>query len=490
MSLTTKETSETLGTVVNELGLKLDKLTPAKRAEAIQELFRSASGAASQNTVKAFQSMTRNLGGFNSVMGEFQSRSGALEDAFTKVATGPAAKIQLLKNRWDELKIKIGEEVIPVVLKFVDIGNKIIAWFGGLDPHLRQQIVMWGMIAAGVMLVVGPLLILTGAFLFIASTVAAAIGVGLGGIIVIFGLVAAAIAVVIAIGYVLIKHWDNIKEEAKVIWHTIQEAVTGVLGGIGDAIEGFFNWTITAWDTGWRKAQEITQAIGAAIGRAVTAFMEAGANAVDAGFRAIGSFFRGGLEGLKMAAQSAWNAIIQGVATFLELLRLAFVATPQMLISAMGNVVGRFFDLGRDIIMGLINGAKSLANLAKDTIVNIVTAPVHAVRGILHMNSPSKVFHEMGQNTIQGYINGVQAQARPLAATMRDMTDLVALNFSPDAALKTQLGMDGPVGLQGAGGNSVTLTASFTINEASDPEKVRTVIHEELNELLRAARQR
>ena len=67
--------------------------------------------------------------------------------------------------------------------------------------------------------------------------------------------------------------------------------------------------------------------------------------------------------------------------------------------------------MGKAMIEGLINGIGSMAGAVASKIKSVVTAPISAAKSILGMHSPSTVFAEMGRNTVLGYIQGINQTA-------------------------------------------------------------------------------
>lgn len=69
---------------------------------------------------------------------------------------------------------------------------------------------------------------------------------------------------------------------------------------------------------------------------------------------------------------------------------------------------GRFIDLGKKIVEGVIKGIKSLADKLKDTMVSVITAPVKKVGDFFHIGSPSKLTEAMGEDIVKGMMQGLQ----------------------------------------------------------------------------------
>lgn len=63
--------------------------------------------------------------------------------------------------------------------------------------------------------------------------------------------------------------------------------------------------------------------------------------------------------------------------------------------------------VGAAIIQGLIDGVKSMAGALISAAQGVVQSAIDAAKALLKIKSPSRVFREIGQNTIEGFILGV-----------------------------------------------------------------------------------
>lgn len=89
--------------------------------------------------------------------------------------------------------------------------------------------------------------------------------------------------------------------------------------------------------------------------------------------------------------------------------------------SAATSFVGKLKTVGSQIIQGLIGGIKAKAQAAIDAAKGVVSSAINAAKNVLGINSPSRVFHEIGVYIDEGLANGVRASSdRPVRA-VRDM---------------------------------------------------------------------
>lgn len=151
---------------------------------------------------------------------------------------------------------------------------------------------------------------------------------------------------------------------------------------------------------------------------ATIAFVKALPGRVLAGLSALGSF-------LARAASSAWNSFkartIAGVQA-----AIAFIRTlPSKALAALSSFTTRMGQLGRDIMTGLINGIRALAGNLLSAITGPINDAIGKAKSLLGIGSPSKVFHKIGSDTMQGFINGTDSKSKKAAAVFRKLIDAV-----------------------------------------------------------------
>jgi TP901 family phage tail tape measure protein len=103
------------------------------------------------------------------------------------------------------------------------------------------------------------------------------------------------------------------------------------------------------------------------------------------------------------------------------------------------TVLKWFRDLGGDIMDGLKNGIVGAATGFVTAIKDAVKGGVDAVKKLLKIQSPSRVFMGIGENVVAGYIKGVEGMGNALDQTMSGFTmdQTVQLNGSVGASSGT-----------------------------------------------------
>jgi len=150
-----------------------------------------------------------------------------------------------MQGAMTELGAKVAEVLAPAVEKIAAGVEKLTTWLGKLTPEQTELILKVTAVVAAIapLLIIGGKLITgIGQILTYAPMIATAVSAISGP----FLIVAGAIAAVIAIGVLLYKNWDKIKETAGIVadwvvdkWNLLKEKVIGVVDAIKEKIDSF-----------------------------------------------------------------------------------------------------------------------------------------------------------------------------------------------------------------------------------------------------------
>lgn len=95
------------------------------------------------------------------------------------------------------------------------------------------------------------------------------------------------------------------------------------------------------------------------------------------------------------------------------------------LIDGLASIPGKVTSIGSNIIQGLVNGVTGAAGKLIDAVKGAVGDAIEGAKNLLGIHSPSRVFREIGQYTMQGAALGVDDDADLLSKStdnaMRDM---------------------------------------------------------------------
>lgn len=137
---------------------------------------------------------------------------------------------------------QLAATLAPALEKVTDLVGKLAKWLGNLSPEVLTVI---GVIA-GVVAVIAPVLLFLGKLAFAISSImslVATIGPAITAALAVAGPIVAVVAGIIAIGVLLYKNWDTIKERALILVNTIRSdfqalktIVTNIWNGIKTVI--------------------------------------------------------------------------------------------------------------------------------------------------------------------------------------------------------------------------------------------------------------
>ena len=492
--------------VLTDWRKELDKLPPKERVAAILDVLKGAGG-----TIEArrfLQQVLLSKGGlelFQAQVKEFASDKGAFVNAYNDMAGSISAKTQLLHNAWMNLKLGLGEALMPTFLKFVGLVQRLVDWFNNLSPKTRQLLanfMLWGSVLS---IVGGALLTVIGLFAGLAGVIAMA-GTA---ILPIIGTIAAVVAigtvligVLVAIGSALYKAYKtsepfrafiqslasifmalggivknfvmtlwqtfttNLLPALKEVWRVIQADLLPVLTEfanwfrsdvvpevqkvattVNNLLRPAFQWLsnvikseliplIKDMINWWNQHQNIIRPvvkwlaiIGAALlGLAVGGPIASLIAAIVALIYILKALWATGkfvFNILKTVATTVINAIgaafrwLAGIITTWKAGTLAAIATAiQYIAGIKGKVIGALsgagrwlVGIGKDIVMGLVNGIMGAIPNARQAASNAAKATVSAAKAALGISSPSKVFRDIGMDTIRGLTEGIKASS-------------------------------------------------------------------------------
>lgn len=206
-------------------------------------------------------------------------------------------ELDIIKATWGAALQSIGMQLAgylaPAMEKIGGLIQKIAGWLSSLDPQVLAIIgVIAGVVAglAPVLIIIGKLAAAIGSIMTLMST----LGVTLGAIAAHVGIVIGVIAALIAIGVLLYKNWDKIKEYAGIVKDWVVKKWTE----LKTAVANTFNAIKTTVTTVWAN-------IKTSIVNTVTNIKNSIVNAFTSAKNTITSIFNV----IKAVATGAWNGI-------------------------------------------------------------------------------------------------------------------------------------------------------------------------------------
>jgi len=219
------------------------------------------------------------------------------------------------------------------------------------------------------------------------------------------------------------------------VWQSVLDFVVGVWNGIVSGVSGFVtalvNFIIAAitgyvafWQSVWQGVASFVAGVWNGIMSTVSGIVSGLVNFFRSSFQGVADFLSGIWRGIASVISDTWN----GVMSFLS-------GIPGQIMGFFSGIGGWLYSAGRDLINGLLNGIRSLAGTIGSFFLNMlpdwIVGPFKAAMGIA---SPSKLFREYGQNTVQGYLRGVEDLKPDLDAEMAQLVNAPEVQLAGAAA--------------------------------------------------------
>jgi hypothetical protein len=195
----------------------------------------------------------------------------------------------------------------------------------------------------------------------------------------------------------LVNSWDLVSSTFVVVWDTIEP----ILGFMVDEILNLGTIVLSLvtgdWQTAWDTAEQIVDDLWQALTESFTNFI--------AGIQGIleGDVWQGFID----VWQGNWDNALLIVTTIGEDLLTAVSGIIDSISTWLGEQWEVFKGWGRDIIRGLSEGITDKVESVILSISKAVGAAVDAAKEALGISSPSAVFAEFGENTVEGFVGGI-----------------------------------------------------------------------------------
>lgn len=278
-------------------------------------------------------------------------KEGTATEMAEAMMSGFGGSIEKLKSSLDVLMTSLGElasqYLTPVIEKIQGIIDKFLA----LDDETKQRIIK----IAGIVATVGPVILVIGKVISGISGIISVVS-GLAAVLPLlagpFGIVLAVIAAVVAIGVLLYKNWDEIKEKASQLgdwikekfefiklvvtktwefikekaietWNNIKDTVSNVWNGIKDKVQNSAIGQAVGkvWDAAKKTMTDNLSAMkkaydehGGGLKGTVAAMMEGVKRQYTAGFDFLNNLTGGKLDKIKEKVSNIFNKIKETVA--------------------------------------------------------------------------------------------------------------------------------------------------------------------------------
>lgn len=332
--------------------------------------------------------------------------ANAMEEASGSVDStweGMLDPIDLVQQAMNNLKLSgadlgsaLQTVLVPMLEGAIGAFQKFSDWFGKLSPETQQFIVKVGLIAAAI----GPVLVAVGKLggglgKAIGFFSAGGKGAGIFAKAIAFitspaGMVVAAIAAIIAIGILLYKNWDTIKEKASEVWGGIVEFLSGIWEGIS-----------STWSAVWEGIKSTLSGIWEGIKTLASTAFEGVKQAISTVWNGIKTATSTVWNGIKTTLQTIWNSFKSVASTAFN----AVKSSIETVWNAIKTSTTTIWNGIKTAVVAIWNGFKSVATTAFNAVKSAIETVWNAVK-----SKTTEVWNAI-KSSVQGIWNGLKSSA-------------------------------------------------------------------------------
>lgn len=407
------------------------------------------------------------------------------------------SQLRIFKNELNDLAMDIGEIVIPVLLDVIDAIRPWVERFKESSDATKKFVVA----IAAIMAAIGPLLMIigsmaTGLGVIIKgvskvvqwfggwSKIAGGLRTALSALTGPIGIIIAVITALIAVGVLVYKNWDTIKEKSIEIWGAIANWFSEVWNTISEGISVAWNSITNFFSTIWESIKEIFNTALGFVTDIIMGYWDSIKEGVSQVWEGIKQYFEGVWELIKNIFLGAVLLIINLVTGNFEEIKKNAIAIWENIKEAFGNIwdgIKQIFSGALEIIWGYItqawdnvkrtteiafNGVKHLISTIwngikkffTETLSNIWKSVVQKFNDIKNSvkekmkeayenikkawNDAVKFLKDIdlkqiGKDIIQGLIDGIKAKVKAVADAVKEVTDKITSKIKKILGIKS-----------------------------------------------------
>lgn len=248
-------------------------------------------------------------------------------------------------------------------------------------------------------------------------------------------------------------HGTQIMQYASMAWRGIWTTISTVAGVLWQIVSTCLSVMASFWSSHGSQIMSIVSTafstISAIVGN-VLAFMSGLFQAVMPIVSGVTQVAFAIIQTVISVAGSVISGVVQVVSNlFHGEWRAAFEAAKQTAVDIWNTIVSTFegidlFQIGKDIIQGLINGISSMASAAWDAVGNIAGGIADAVTGFFDIHSPSRLMIELGGFITEGLGLGMEKNtdmAVQSATSVSEKTSMPLMNAAITAPEKMSVSL-------------------------------------------------
>lgn len=203
-------------------------------------------------------------------------------------------------------------------------------------------------------------------------------------------------------------------------WSEMWSFISGKLQAIWSSVSSYFNLVLSTIISVMSSVLSTIISTWSSIVSNIITYL---ANAVSAVVTGMSNMLSNVVNGMVNIVNAAINGMVNFVGAITDGIGQA--------VSAALSFVGDFVSAGTDLIMGMVQGVKNAAGALVDAAVSTVQNAVSAAKSALKINSPSKVFAEIGMWSVMGMVKGIEGHKGSAISSTERLANSISSAFNP-----------------------------------------------------------
>lgn len=475
-------TFKNLNEIIGELQKGLEGMTDAQKAASLGAIFgtESVSGmmtlvAKGPEVLNEFSKALENSGGMAAKTAE-------------QMKAGIGGALERLSGSIESFVIAIGDQLLPYVVKMAEYLSSVMAKFNGLSDSTKKFIAVGAALTAGLLLIIGPLLMLIGfipqivlGFKAVASAGSWLMGVitGISSTVLIVVGVIAAIGIALVLAYNHISWFRDAVDAAwawiKVAFSVALEFIIGIVKSVMSAVASFIGDRLSDITKWWSENGSAIIELAKFAFSFLKSYIQAAMGYISMIFQTIFPIIVGVVKIAWAVIQAVFSTAVNFVLGLIGFFAKVFTGDFSGALESAKNTASRIWqnivsifksidlaEIGRNIIQGLINGLKSMGSAVSKAVSGIAGAIPAKIKSFLGIHSPSRVLMELGEFSGEGFAKGIQSMIGEVKGATADMASAALPSLAYDAPRVAGQAYARPLAATTSQSSTVNLTLNYS----------------------------
>jgi TP901 family phage tail tape measure protein len=273
---------------------------------------------------------------------------------------------------------------------------------------------------------------------------------------------------------IIIAIWNHFHEQiisvAKTVWNAVSDFCVGAWNYLMEAA-GFawglvHDYVVQPTEKAWRKVQSLWSE--------ASAWLSGKWHEIEA---FAGAIWDGIKQKVVDPAMDLWHKVSDIFNQISQVINKAFDDAWNYV----SNLAGKFWQLGKDIVMGIVKGVKDGAGYLFDSLKGLAEGALNKAKDFLGINSPSKLFADhVGKSIPEGIAKGVDDHSQIAFDSVTGLAGSLTGKFSAGGGAQGLAAAGGLGG--GAGGTTVVLNVTVQGSVLSEND-LRDVLERQMLQL-------